>query len=157
VLADELYLLPDEILFVLVDELGEVVDYFNDIFSLDLMVQPKCVKETNKVTDFARQDTSRLRANLDDLLLCEAVLAELAHELLKLIVLAAIEVGEASEDVIYLSLIDLVVQSENELDFLNLFAELLLTNQLGAIKECLHDLLILESLGSQGIKEHLEL
>jgi hypothetical protein len=57
---------------------------------------------------------------VDDLLLGEPVLLELAHEALDLLELAAEQVREPLEDLYHLSLRDPVVQVEKEHDFLDL-------------------------------------
>jgi hypothetical protein len=76
------------------------------------------------------------------LFLGESVLSELAHELLNLDWLAAVEVREALEDLSDFLLIHSMVKPEDKLDLLYLFLKVVLADKLRAFKKCLHDLLL---------------
>jgi hypothetical protein len=75
-----------------------------------------------------------LFTDLDYLFLGEAVFAELAHEFLNLLNFAEIKVGESTENVIYLLLRHLMIEIEEELNFLNLLLNVLFADKLRALE-----------------------
>lgn len=157
VVLDQLDFASEKVSFVLVNKLREVVNNFDNILCLDLVLKSQVIKEADKVADLAGENTTGFRADLDDLVLGELILAELAHVLLELVVFAAIEIGKIAEDVIDFLFVNLVVESEDELNFLDFLVQIFLTDQLRAVKEGLHCLLIGKSLNFQCLEELTDL
>lgn len=85
------------------------------------------------------------------------IFAEFAHVLLDLVDLATVEIGKASEYRVDLLLVDLVIESEEELDFFDLALEVFNTNQLRAVNERLHRLLLGQTLSCKDLKVLSEL
>jgi hypothetical protein len=86
------------------NKLGVSIDYLHYITGFHVEVFPEEVEQADEVADFACEQALALLRDPDNLLLSEAVLAELAHKLLYLVYLAEVEVGEAAEYLIHLSL-----------------------------------------------------
>ena len=65
---------------VLQGELWVRVQDANDLRGFDFVGELHVVKKTSEVGDFASQQAARVSAHVDDLVLCEAILAELSHK-----------------------------------------------------------------------------
>ena len=150
--SNQSYLLTKQVLSILKDKFGVLIDYLHYITGLHVDVLAQEVEKTHKVADSAGEQAAALLGHSDDLLLGEAILAELAHELLYLVDLAEVEVGEGAEYLGHLFLRYLMVQVEEELNLLNLLVEILSADQLGALKESTHGLLLLNALALHCLK-----
>ena len=128
------------------------IDYLDNITGLYIEIFPEQVKQSDEVADLARKQAAALFRDLNHLFFSHAVLAELTHEFLHLVYLTEVEVGEGTEDVVDLSLWDLVIEVEQELNLLNLFLKVLSADQLGALKKGTHRLLIWNTLSLHGFK-----
>lgn len=82
----------------------------------------------------------------------QPIFAEFAHVLLDFVDLAAVEVGKAPEYRVDLLLVDLVIEPEEKLDFFDLAFEVLNTDQLRAVNERLHRLLLGQTLSCKDLK-----
>jgi hypothetical protein len=144
--SNQSYLLTDQVFSVLENKLGVSIDYLHYITGFHVEVFPEEVEQADEVADFASEQTLALLWDLDNLLLSEAVLAELAHKLLYLVYLAEVEVGEGAEYLIDLSLWHLMVKVEQKLNLLDLLLQILPADQLGALKQRAHWLLVWNAL-----------
>ena len=90
----------------------ELVQDLNDCLCLDFVRSLQVIEQAHEVGHFAGEKPVAFFDKLDDLLWCHSVLAEMAHELVYLEWITAVQVWEDLEDFIDLLSIDLVVDLE---------------------------------------------
>lgn len=156
VFLDQINLFADQIFTILQNEFGISINYLNDVRCLNIVASLKKIKQSNHVAHSTSEDASTISAYIDNLFLCEAVLAELPHELLDLIKLAKVEIRELKEDLIYFLLRNLMIQVEQELNFLDLLFKLMSAYQLRALEKGLHGLFFVDALAFHDLEKVLK-